>query len=812
MKIKSLFRKKQNSIVLKQGLFWTPRKVLLILGVLLSAALMYGQTLVSTNFTDFSLNVFRTTAGDTLTYLVNDRIRLQYRDKITPHVGDWSRFGKLVSAVRDKDPKKMQIHATALHNEKVIRNNEFDLVNVNIFDKDLNLLSVDEQGNGQTILVDKAVKDALLARDKASKRKQITYYWQTKEGLPVHSVIAPIGGFRVAGFIEVVTNPIGHLIGLGEYLNGDLAYKDASGNILLEDNFRGFAAAVKAAEDLQQKEPETSSEAAPEAVTETPTDNAEKVIVDKEMASHQLDYLDIQIPGSNGEVWAIATLTRDVTDFTNASADIRNSAIVSILVGLVIAWIGGALLLKFSLFNKMKSFANALTEISHGHTDIPLPKVGNDEFKDMREALISLRTSVEDSFQFRNMIQSSPIPTSLVGLKGTVYFLNAAGQISDADGNSPEKIWDVIGLEVEELTRVGDDTQLPHMEIIQSGDDILELRLAAVENAEGKHVRTMVSWENVTERETIAREIETQREQAEKRAAEILERQAADEERARQINTLIQEFDNSIAATMESVATSTDSVKSNAHIMADIIETTVSKSQSMAIKSTETTDNVQVVAEGADRLSNSVTEMKDQVQKSTSISRKAAENAAATSETINGLAVTANRIGEVISLIEDIASQTNLLALNATIEAARAGDAGKGFAVVASEVKSLASQTEKATEEISSQITAIQGATSTTVEMTTEITTTISQINDSMDKIGNVLSVQLDVIEDIGGSIQSTTVATREVSETVQEVGKDAERSGNAAGEQQVAADQMVDEFSRLSQQIQNFLQNIRAA
>ncbi|MEP4192522.1 MAG: methyl-accepting chemotaxis protein, partial [Sneathiella sp.] len=194
------------------------------------------------------------------------------------------------------------------------------------------------------------------------------------------------------------------------------------------------------------------------------------------------------------------------------------------------------------------------------------------------------------------------------------------------------------------------------------------------------------------------------------------------------------------------------------------------------------------------------------------ITRKAADHATATSETINGLASSASKIGEVISLIEDIASQTNLLALNATIEAARAGEAGKGFAVVASEVKNLASQTEKATDEISAQISAMQSSTSSTVEMTGEITQTISQINVAMEEIETTLSDQVSIIDEISDTVKQASATTDEVSVTVAEVGDGANKSGGAAMEQLESAEKMASEITTLSDQIRDFLDKIRAA
>ncbi|MEH6401745.1 MAG: methyl-accepting chemotaxis protein [Sneathiella sp.] len=779
---------------LNGSLFWTPRRILVALAILMSAALMYGQVSVSEKFNNFSLSVFQETAGDTLTFLVNDRVRLQYSEKITPHVGDWSRFQSLVKAVKAKNSKTIILAATLFHNEKVVQNEEFELITTNIFDKDMKLVGASTKGSGQTVTKKGDVLEALKARDKSGQRQQTTYYWRTEEGLPVHSVIAPIGGFRIAGFMEVVTNPIKHLNGLGEYLDGDLIYKDINGTVLLEDRFRNF--------NGEQIESNAATEG--DAATEG---NAE---------TYKLDELNIEIPGSFGDIWAVATLTRDVTAFSKKSDEIRNSAVIFIMAGLLGAWIIAAILLKFSLFNKLRDFSFALTEISKGHIDTPLPKVGKDEFRSMLNALVALRKSVEDSFQLRHMIESSPVATALVGHGGSVYFVNSAGNkdkgTEENKSAEPDKIWDIFGADQAMFAPIAHVEKLPHMEIVSVKDHQYEVRFAAVNNADGNHVRTMVSWENVTERETIAQEIESQRQQAEQRADEISKQQSADKDRKIKVEALISDFGDTIAKLMKTVTESTSSVKENSSSMATMIDNTVAKSQIMTAKSQETSEDVRLVAQSTSRLSHSVTDMQKHVQKSTTVSKLAAEHADSTVQTINGLAVTASKIGEVITLIENIASQTNLLALNATIEAARAGDAGKGFAIVASEVKNLANQTEKATEEISSQISDIQTATSSTVKMTGEITDTITQINDAIGGIETSLGSQVTDLEEIEKSVQSAMTATEEVAQTVIEVGEDAHKTGSAAEEQQTAAEKMAGEINMLSSQIHDFLEKIRVA
>jgi len=188
----------------------------------------------------------------------------------------------------------------------------------------------------------------------------------------------------------------------------------------------------------------------------------------------------------------------------------------------------------------------------------------------------------------------------------------------------------------------------------------------------------------------------------------------------------------------------------------------------------------------------------------------AVERAHATGATVRGLAESANQIGDVVRLITDIAGQTNLLALNATIEAARAGDAGKGFAVVASEVKTLASQTARATEQISAQISAIQAATGDAGGAVQEVANAIQRVNGVAGAIAAAVEEQDAVTRDISASVQSVARQNDEAARAMREVSDVAEGARASSGTVKVAAETVADVTGRLGEQVDGFLTGMR--
>jgi methyl-accepting chemotaxis protein len=304
---------------------------------------------------------------------------------------------------------------------------------------------------------------------------------------------------------------------------------------------------------------------------------------------------------------------------------------------------------------------------------------------------------------------------------------------------------------------------------------------------------------------------EQERERAEKEAEK--ERQRAEQERRTKLMTdLTQTFDRQATQMLESVSAAATELQTTAESMAATAEETNRQATTVAAASEQTSANVQTVATATEELTSSISEIGRQVAQSTEISRKAVVEAGQTTERVKNLAGAAEQIGQVISLINDIASQTNLLALNATIEAARAGEAGKGFAVVASEVKALANQTAKATEEIGAKIASMQEATGGTVAAISSIRGTIETINEIATGIAAAIEEQNAATAEISRNVQQAARGTQDVTSNIGGVTRAASDTGAASSQVLSSANDLAKQSESLRAEVDTFLAKVRAA
>jgi methyl-accepting chemotaxis protein len=282
--------------------------------------------------------------------------------------------------------------------------------------------------------------------------------------------------------------------------------------------------------------------------------------------------------------------------------------------------------------------------------------------------------------------------------------------------------------------------------------------------------------------------------------------------RHEEMNGIADAFEVALSGIASSVSSGAGQLQSNARSLSGIAEETNRQSMAVASASEQATCNVQTVATAAEELVASVQEVSRQINASADIARAATGQIERANSTVEGLVSAAQRIGDVTGFIQQIATQTNLLALNATIEAARAGDAGKGFAVVAGEVKNLANQTARATEDIRSQILQMQDATTEAVTAIRDIGTMITSINENVAAVASAAEQQGAATAEISRNVDQAAQGTRGVTSNIAEVSQASGETGRMAQDVLQASQGLAEQATQLQSEVQGFITRIRAA
>lgn len=294
------------------------------------------------------------------------------------------------------------------------------------------------------------------------------------------------------------------------------------------------------------------------------------------------------------------------------------------------------------------------------------------------------------------------------------------------------------------------------------------------------------------------------------REEQVIRDHEAAEEKRKQMAELAESFDASVTHVVEAVSSAARELQYTAETLATTAEETNAQCAAVANASEQASSNVDMVAGATEQLTASIAEVTRQITNSTEFAQRASMAATSTTERVTSLAGATGKIGDVLTLIQKIAKQTNLLALNATIEAARAGDAGKGFAVVAAEVKNLANQTAKATEEISEQIDNMHDATGGTVDSINDIAEIITQMSENAMMVAGAAEEQDASTQDISRNVNEAAEGTKEVAASIMAVSRASQETGSASTDLLGAANELTKQSEQLQNKVREFLHALR--